>query len=48
VDNIGRACSMHESKDEAYGILVGNLERRKPIGGSDIDGGMKLRLVLEK
>jgi hypothetical protein len=29
---MGRACSMHGEKRNAYRILVGKLERKRPLG----------------
>jgi hypothetical protein len=32
VDEMGKACSMHEEKENVYRILVGNTEGERPLG----------------
>jgi hypothetical protein len=47
-DEMGRACSIHEENMHVYRVLVGNPERKRPLGRLNMGGKIILKWILEK
>jgi hypothetical protein len=45
---MGRVCSTYEEKRNAYRILVGNPERKRPLGRPGRKWGIILKWIFEK
>jgi hypothetical protein len=45
---MGRACSTNESTRNAYRILAGKPESKRPLGRKDLGGWIILNWILER